>query len=102
MEKRPKGLRPHHDEAFKRSAVELLVVSGKPIKQVAAELGVAHWTLREWKKRYGAAPTPRTVTELELENRRLRQELLRAQNQRDILKKTLGILSNPNDNALNG
>jgi transposase-like protein len=80
----------------------MLVVSGKPIKQVAAELGVAHWTLREWKKRYGAAPTPRTVTELEKENYRLRQELLRAQNQRDILKKTLGILSNPNDNASNG
>ena len=65
----------------------MLVVSGKPIKQVAAELGVAHWTLRDWKKRYGAAPTPRTVTELEKENHGLRQELLRAQNQRDILKK---------------
>jgi len=102
MEQRPKGPRPHHDEAFKRSAVEMLVVSGKPIKQVAGELGVKHWTLREWKKRYGAAPTPRTLTELEKENYRLRQELLRAQNQRDILKKTLGILSTPNDNASNG
>jgi transposase-like protein len=102
MEKRQKGPRPHHDEAFKRSAVELLVVSGKSIKQVAGELGVAHWTLREWKKRYGAGPTPRTLSELENENRRLRQELLRAQTQRDILKKTLGILSNPNDSALHG
>lgn len=102
MEKAQKGPRSHREEAFKRSAVELLVVSGKPIKQVAAELGVAHWTLREWKKRYGAAPSPRTMAELEHENRRLRQELLRAQNQRDILKKTLGILSNPNDSASNG
>lgn len=102
MEKGQKVTRPHHDEPFKRSAVELLVVSGKPIKQVAAELGVRHWTLREWKRRYGVAPTPRTLSELENENRRLRQELLRAQTQRDILKKTLGILSNPNDSALNG
>jgi hypothetical protein len=37
MEEGQKGPRPHHDEPFKRSAVELLVVSGKPIKQVAAE-----------------------------------------------------------------
>jgi transposase len=102
MEKALKGTRPQHNEAFKRSAVEMLVVSGKPLKQIAAELGVASWTLREWKKRYGAAPTPRTLTELENENQRLRQELLRAQNQRDILKKTLGILSTPNDSASNG
>ncbi len=102
MENSVKEPRPHHNEAFKRSAVELLVVSGKPIKQIASELGIKHWTLREWKKRYGAAPTPQTVTELEKENCRLRQELLRAQNQRDILKKTLGILSTPNDNDLNG
>ena len=91
-----------YDEAFKRSAVELLLSSGKSIKQIAVELGITTWTLRDWKKRFGppsaAALSP---DELQAENLRLRQELLRVKSQRDILKKTLGILSTPGDNDSN-
>lgn len=43
-----------------------------------------------------------TVAELEAENRRLRRELHHVVQQRDILKKTLGILSAPPESALNG
>jgi hypothetical protein len=42
-----------------------------------------------------------SADELQAENQRLRQELLRIKTQRDILKKTLGILSTPNDSDLN-
>jgi transposase len=92
-----------HDEAFKRAAVELLVTSGKPVKQIAAELGVSIWNLRDWKKRYlPAEPAPaRSLEQVEAENRVLREELQRVKNQRDILKKTLGIISAPPDNDLN-
>lgn len=92
-----------YDEAFKRSAVDMLLNSGKALKQIARELGVTTWTLRDWKKRLGpkTAALARTPVELETENRALRQELQRVKTQRDILKKTLGIFSTPNDSDLN-
>ncbi|MGN6554266.1 MAG: transposase, partial [Verrucomicrobiota bacterium] len=67
-----------------------------------SELGITTWTLRDWKKRLGPPPASSLSNdELQAENRRLRQELLRIKTQRDILKKTLGILSTPNDNDSN-
>jgi transposase len=92
-----------YDEEFKRSAVGM-VNGGKALRQVAQELGVEVETLRYWCKRLRpkVAAKPRTAGELEAEVRALQQELQRVKNQRDILKKTLGILSNPNDNASNG
>ena len=43
--------RPHrnYDEEFRRSAVELLLSSSRPLKRVAAELGVAANSLRSWR-----------------------------------------------------
>lgn len=91
-----------YDESFKRAAVELLSNSGKSIKQIAEELGVSTWTLRSWIRRYGPpAKAALSADELQAENRRLRQELVRIKTQRDILKKTLGILSTPSENDSN-
>lgn len=103
MEPTNKAPRKRYDETFKRSAVDLLLSSGKSFKQIADELGISPWNLRDWKKRFTPKPAvaPRTPAELETENRALRQELLRVKTQRDILKKTLGILSTPNDNDSN-
>jgi transposase-like protein len=59
-------------------------------------LGVNYWTLRDWmeaaeqKEKPAKASNP---SELEVENRRLKAELARVTEQRDILKKSLGILS---------
>ena len=89
-----------YDAEFKRQAVDLVLSSGKPVTQVARELGVAHWTLREWKNKHleqdgkvqqniGSI----TAADLQQDNLRLRRELAYAQRQRDILKKALGILS---------
>ena len=102
METNAKVLKVRHDETFKRAAVELLVSSGKPPKQIAQELGVSIWNLRDWKKRFQpAAPgVARTLEQAEAENRVLREELQRVKNQRDILKKTLGIISAPPDGGL--
>lgn len=98
----PESRKTHnrYDENFKRSAVEPWLSSGKKAAVIAPELGVSVWNLRDWKKRYGPPPGPATTfAQLEQENRTLRQELFRAQQQRDILKKSLGILAEPAGNG---
>jgi len=95
-----KAPRKRYDEAFKRAAVDMALNSGKTVHQIAGELGVSVWNLRDWKKAYGPQ-TPkdvRTTAELESEVEELRRELIRVKTQRDILKKTLGILSTPDAN----
>jgi transposase len=101
MESKSKAVKRRYDEAFKKSAVELLVGGGKPLRQVASELGVSIWNLRDWKRRFLPAEPqpPRSLEQAEAENRALREELQRVKNQRDILKKTLGIISAPPDNG---
>jgi transposase-like protein len=99
------GGRKRYDEAFKRSALELWQRGGKSASRVAAELGVNVQSLQQWRRQYAVVPpagTERTVEALEAENRRLRRELALAFEQRDILKKTLGILSAPSGSAMNG
>lgn len=99
--------RPHrrYDEAFKRQAVEHWMLGGKACRQVAAELGVDQQSLAKWKKQFtqdAPVAVASTLEALQAENRRLQRELHRVSVQRDILKKTLGILSEPNENGLNG
>lgn len=87
-----------YDEAFKRQAVEHWIKSDKPGTQIAAELGLSYPSLKEWKSRYHGEAMPARA-ELATENRVLKAELVRVREQRDILKKTLGILSEPSPNA---
>jgi transposase len=95
----PKRPRRHYDAAFKKAAVEHCTRHGGDLSRTAGELGVNYWTLRDWVEaaRPGASPSaaPRTVAELEVENRQLKSELARVTEQREILKKSLGILSIP-------
>ena len=44
-------VRPHYDEQFKASAVELLERTERSIGEVAQDLGVSVWTLRDWYKK---------------------------------------------------
>jgi len=90
------------DREFKRAALDRWLSSGKTAREMAAELGIHDWNLRDWRKDLdpatGPAPTPiqpKSVAELESEIRRLRHENQSLRNQRDILKKSLGILSEP-------
>jgi transposase len=99
MENETTNKRRHFDEAFKRDAVALLLKGDQPIQQLAQELGVSHWNLRDWKKRFGPPAPLRSSEALEAEVRALRRENERLRAQRDILKKTLGILSEPGANA---
>lgn len=99
--KKPK----RYAETFKRQAVEHWLRGGKSVRQTAAELGVNAQTLHQWKQQFQglpAGPGAGTLAALQAENRRLQQELRRVSVQRDILKKTLGILSAPSGNVLPG
>ncbi|OGV81405.1 MAG: hypothetical protein A2340_10355 [Lentisphaerae bacterium RIFOXYB12_FULL_60_10] len=99
----PSPYRKVYDGEFKRSAVDLLMSGGRPLKVVAKELGVSDASLRFWRDRQlgkagEADRSPRgeggaTPRELMEENRRLHRELERVTRQRDILKKAMGICS---------
>jgi transposase len=83
---------------FKREAVRLAQTSGKPIAQVARELGISDSSIHQWRKELAengaeAFPGSGHQTAQEEEIRRLKRELDRVQKERDILKKTLGIFT---------
>lgn len=90
--------RRHHDENFKRHAVDLTLKGDRSIRQVADELGVAESMLYEWRRKYAPRPGTHTGTPANLEDatkeiERLRSELVRMQERENVLKKSLGILS---------
>ena len=95
-EEKPKRTKRQFDEAFRRQAVALVETSGKPLREIAAELGVSHWNLRDWKAIYGQRSTP---AQLEEQLQRLRAENATLRDQRDALKKALGILAEPSRSA---
>ena len=97
---RPKKI---HTDEFRRSVVDHLLTSGKSAAQVAREFGISAENLRQWKLRYGPAArpadtaAPKSPEELARENQELRRELARVILQRDILKKTIVIVSEPSN-----
>jgi transposase len=100
-EPKPKRIKKQYDEAFRRSAVALVESSGRSLKEIAAELGVTHWNLRDWTKRHGHNQPVRAATpaEMQREMTRLRRENQSLQARCDVLKKALGILAEPSGSA---
>src|SRR6266699_3129719 len=87
-----------YTQEFKREAVRLAQTSGKPITHVARELGISDTSIHQWRKELAehgseAFPGSGHQTALEEENRRLKRELERMRQERDILKKTVSIFS---------
>ena len=88
-----------YTEEFRRSVADHWSHSGKTAAQVAQEFGVKVWNVRDWRRRYGPthqpvdAPLPPSPEAMAREIQQLRKELARVTVQRDILKKTMGILS---------
>src|SRR5262245_45193123 len=90
--------RRKYDPVFKREAVSLWLSSGKSARVVSAELGIPRRHLYAWKKSYGPLPSA-SENQRETELAALRRENALLRQQRDILKKTLGIISEPQSNA---
>ena len=87
-----------YDREFKDNAVAL-VRAGRTISAVARDLGVSTWSLARWVQAANGGQTQREPATLAAETpeqrelRRLKQENDYLRQQRDILKKALGILS---------
>jgi transposase len=92
-------------DEFKREAVSLLASSGRPLTQIATELGIQPSMLRGWRSSANGQPKaglaeqghrPAAAPSADiLEIRRLRRDLKRVQIERDILKKAIGIFTAP-------
>ena len=92
-------------DEFKLEAVGLRANSGRPLSQIAQELGIAASMLRSWRNRgdgehagsprrsHTQAAIPPAGADLAAENARLRRENERLRMEREILKKTLRIFS---------
>ena len=98
-EQQPKRPKRRFDDQFRRDAVALVHSSEKPLSEIAAQLGITHWNLREWLKRERREGLPTSVQELQRVIARLQRDNESLQAQRDILKKAMGILSVPSRNA---
>jgi transposase-like protein len=97
-----------YDEAFKWEAVRLWKTSGRSAESIAVELGISVFNLYKWGQEGGASRAagmlrpPESKEELMAEVERLSQELERVTEQRDILKKAAGILSEPSPRGMPG
>jgi transposase len=90
-----------HSKAFRKEAVELLL-TGRTMKDLAPELGVSVSTLQVWKEEYlmELNAAPQDVAQLPPlkmyeEILRLRKENQKLKLHQEILKKAMGILSDP-------
>jgi len=79
---------------FKLEAVKLAERGDTPVAQVARDLGLHETTLRRWMALYGQRAGANRLTPEEHEELiRLRREVRRVTEERDILKKAVSIFS---------
>jgi transposase len=79
-----------YTEEFKSEAVKQIVDRGYPVREVANRLGVTTHSLYAWLKKArgnGKSKEAINLEKVHLENIRLKAELKRVQEERDILKK---------------
>jgi len=79
-----------YTEEFKQSSAKLAFDSDQPTSKTAKELGINYVTLSGWVKKYHPDRieiTKLATTNLESEVKKLKKELNRVTQERDILKK---------------
>jgi transposase len=92
--------RPYYTPEFKAEAVQLVLASNKPIKQVAKDIGVSDSALRKWVRQAeidegkGEAGTLKTSEREELN--RLRRDIRQIKMERDFLKKSVAFFAREN------
>jgi transposase len=92
--------RRKYTEEFRLEALELLASSGKSAAQIERDLGITKGLLLKWRDRYQVKKEngkirlePSDLEAAQAEVRRLRRELMIAEQERDILKKAVSIFS---------
>ena len=75
-------------DEFKQDAVEQVVERGYAVSEVADRLGISTKSLYAWRSQFAKSPRIRTETsEQAAEIKRLKRELARVTEERNILKK---------------
>jgi transposase len=99
---KPAGGKASYTMEFKREALEHWKSSGRSAARIAAELGIRAPLLYRWAKEFRVAAQRGRQPELKIdvsvmqaEIRRLTEENAKLLEQREVLKKSLGILSEP-------
>ena len=97
------------DDTFKREAVLNWLHSGKSAVVVGEELGIHANRLYAWRKLVpevaggrATSSKPGSVADLQNQLNASQREIRHLREQCTILKKTLGILSEPSSNGMNG
>lgn len=89
--------RKHYPTDFKKETVKLLLTSGKSQKTLCDELSIPYGIIGRWKKEFDLE-NPQNVELKDARDKRileLEKEVLHLKQQRDILKKAMGITLNP-------
>jgi transposase len=91
--------RKKYDKEFKIMAVELMETD-KSVREIAADLGVNHYLLYEWRRELRkkgevsfSGQGKKGMTAQEAEIAQLKKQLREAELERDILKKAVSIFS---------
>jgi len=95
-EKMSKKQATYYTSEFKESAVKLVLESDKSVAETGRELGIKPSTLYGWIKQYSkpVEKSARTEEHIYDENKRLRKELARVIQERDLLKKAAAYFAN--------
>jgi len=92
-----KTSRKQYSKEFKKEAVRLSVSSGKPVTQVARELGISVYVLGDWRRlarlEHELPAAENETPDQEL--KRLRRENRLLEQERDILKKAIAYFAQP-------
>jgi transposase len=82
--------RKKYDREFREGAVRIVEETGKPIAQVARDLGVNEGTLGNWVSRAREAREGGELTRDDMEElKRLRSEVAELRMERDVLKRSV-------------
>ena len=93
-----KGIR--YSDEFKQEAVNQVVVHGYSVMDVSERLGISNKSLYYWIKTFTKPQKQRQEDgDLRAENARLKRELKRAQQERDILKEAAVFFAGESKNA---
>ncbi|QHC26411.1 transposase [Streptomyces sp. GS7] len=82
-------IRKRYDAEFRAGAVRIVRETGKPIAQVARDLGVNEGTLATWVSREKEASRAGLDLDERAELQRLRKEIHELRMERDVLKRSV-------------
>ena len=89
-----------YTDEFKQEAVNQIVIHGYSVQDVSQRLGVSTKSLYDWKKTFSKPKLKReSDKDLQAENARLKRELKRAEQEKDILKEATVFFAGESKNA---